>query len=216
MRCLLVALLTTPLLLTGCTSQKNLIAQQAQTIDSLYVAERALRAELYALQDSVRYYDDIDSGLYYRNERTLNDRINKLDYLLTTKQDSLCALDLMETLLVADLFKPASAELSDDGLDQLAALAIHLDSTYARHRFRIEGHADNSPVGGRMLEKYPSNWELSAARATAVVRFFIEELNFDATRFEVAAHGDTRPAAPNTTANGRRQNRRIRILVMPL
>ena len=47
-------------------------------------------------------------------------------------------------LLVNELFKPSSAELSDQGLDKLAALATHLDSTYTRHRFRIEGHADKA------------------------------------------------------------------------
>jgi chemotaxis protein MotB len=213
---LLVALLLTPVLLTGCANQKNLVAQQARTIDSLYVAERAMRAELYALQDSIQYYDDIDSGLYYRQERALNDRINKLEYLLTVRRDTLCLPEPVETLLVDDLFKPASAELSEAGLDTLAALATHLDSTYARHRFRVEGHADNTPVGGQLLEKYPSNWELSAARAAAVVRFFTDELNFDAARFEVVAFGDARPAAPNNTARGRRQNRRIQIQVLPL
>ncbi len=216
MRYLFAAFLTLPLFLTGCAAQKNLIAQQAQTIDSLYVVDRAMRAEIYALQDSIRYYDDIDSGLYYRKERALNDRINKLDYLLTTQRDSVCTLDAIETILVDDLFKPASAELSEDGFDKLAALATHLDSTYTQHRFRIEGHADNTPVGGSLLEKYPSNWELSAARAAAVVRFFTDELNFASSRFEVAAYGATLPAATNSTTNGRRQNRRIRILALPM
>ncbi len=215
MRSTLLILLAVPVLLTGCASQKRIIDQQAQTIDSLYVAERVLRAELYALQDSIRFYDDIDSGLYYRNERALKDRINKLDYLLATKRDTLCTLEPITTLLVEDLFKPAGVELSTEGLDQLAALATHLDSTYTRHRFRVEGHADNTPLGGQLLEKYPSNWELSAARAAAVVRFFTDDLNFDPARFDVAAYGDTRPAAPNTTARGRRQNRRIEILALP-
>ena len=216
MRCLLFILLATPLLLTGCTGQKQLIAEQAATIDSLYTVERTMRAELYALQDSIRYFDDIDSGLYYRNERALNDRINKLDYLLSARRDTLCALDPVETLLVDDLFQPATADLTDEGRDKLAVLATHFDSTYTRHRFRIEGHADNTPVRGQLLERYPSNWELSAARAAAIVRFFTDDLNFDATRFEVAAFGDARPAAANNTASGRRQNRRVRILVQPL
>ena len=101
------------------------------------------------------------------------------------------------------------------GFDRLAALATHLDSTYTRHRFRVEGHADNTPLGGQLLEKYPSNWELSAARAAAVVRFFTDDLNLDPTRFDVAAYGDTRPTAPNNTSRGRRQNRRIEILALP-
>lgn len=215
MRILFAFLLTTPLLLAGCAAQKQLIAEQARAIDSLYVIERTMRAELYALQDSVLFYDEIDSGLYFRKQRALEDRINRLDYLLAIRQDTLCALQPVETLLVDDLFEPGSVALTEGGHDALAALAAHLDTTYARHRFRVEGHSDNVPLSPRLQERYPSNWELSAARAAAVVRFFTEDLNFDAARFEVAALGASHPAASNTTTRGRRQNRRIEILVLP-
>jgi chemotaxis protein MotB len=215
MRVLFVFLVTTPLLLAGCANQKQLIAEQARAIDSLYVIERTIRTELYALQDSVLFYDEIDSGLYFRKQRALEDRINRLDYLLAVRQDTLCALQPVETLLVDDLFEPGGVTLTEGGHDALAALATHLDTTYTRHRFRVEGHSDNVPLSSRLQERYPSNWELSAARAAAVVRFFTEDLNFDAARFEVAALGASRPAASNTTARGRRQNRRIEILVLP-
>ncbi len=215
MRILILFLLTVPVLLAGCAGQKPLIAEQARTIDSLYVIERTMRAELYALQDSILFFDDIDSGLYHREQRARDDRINRLEYLLTARQDTLCALQPVETLLVDDLFEPASVALTDGGLETLAALATHLDTTYARHRFRVEGYADNTPLGGRLREHYPSNWELSAARAASVVRRLIDEHAFDAARFEVAAFGASRPAAPNNTTRGRRQNRRIRILVLP-
>ena len=215
MRILLLFVLTAPVLLAGCTGQKTLVAEQARTIDSLYVVERTMRAELYALQDSIIFYDDIDSGYYFREQRSRDDRINRLEYLLTTKRDTLCALQPVETLLVDDLFKSASVELSEGGLETLAALAAHLDTTYARRRFRIEGHADNTPLGRQLLEKYPSNWEFSAARAAAVTRHLIDEHDFDAKQLEVAAFGASRPAAPNNTARGRRQNRRIRIVVLP-
>ena len=215
MRILILFLLTVPVLLAGCTGQKLLIAEQTRTIDSLYVIERAMRTELYALQDSILFFDDIDSGLYHRQQRARDDRINHLEYLLAARRDTLCALQPVETLLVDDLFEPASAVLSGGGLETLAALAAHLDTTYARHRFRVEGHADNTPLRGQLQEQYPSNWELSAARAAAVARHFIDQHAFDAARVEVAAFGASRPAAPNNTARGRRQNRRIRILVLP-
>ena len=215
MRILLLPVLTLAVLLAGCTGQKQLVAEQARTIDSLYVIERTIRAELYTLQDSILFFDDIDSGLYFREQRARDDRINRLEYLLTTQRDTLCALEPVETLLVDDLFEPASVTLSERGLETLAALAAHFDTTYARRHFRVEGHADNTPLGGQLLEKYPSNWELSAARAAAVARHLIDEHAFDATRLEVTAFGASRPAAPNNTSRGRRQNRRIRILVLP-
>lgn len=215
LRCLLAVLLTAPLLLAGCAGQKALVEQQARTIDSLFVVERTMRAELYALQDSILYYDDIDSGYYYRQDRARLDRINRLEYLLTARRDTLCSFDAFETLGVDELFEPASALLSDAGKDRLATLAAVLDSTFAGYRFRIEGHADSTPLGGAFKEQFPSNWELSAARAAAVVRFYTEDLGFDAARFEVAAFGAARPVASNSTARGRRQNRRISIVALP-
>ena len=215
MRIRFVFLLTVPTLLAGCASQKSLIAEHARAIDSLYVVERTMRAELYALQDSILFYDEIDSGLYFRKQRARDDRINHLEYLLAARRDTVCTLQPVETLLVDDLFESASAVLSGGGLETLAALAAHLDTTYARHRFRVEGHADNTPLRGQLQEQYPSNWELSAARAASVVRHLLDEHAFDAARFEVAAFGASRPAAPSNTARGRRQNRRIRILVLP-
>lgn len=214
MRCIPLILFLVPALLTGCTAQKRMIAEQAQTIDSLYVLERNMRQELYALQDSILFYDEIDSGLYYRQQRALEDRINRLEYLLVSRQDSLCAPEIIETLQVDDLFESSSAVLSEAGMEILDTLAVHLDTTYTRHRFRVEGHSDSVPLGATLLEKYPSNWELSAARAAAVVRYLTETAGFAPSQFEVAAFGDARPIASNNTARGRRSNRRIRILVL--
>lgn len=207
-------LLLVPLLLTGCLGQKELLEEQSRALDSLYVVERGLLAELYALQDTLHYYDDIDSGLYYRKQRALEDRINKLDYLLTVRRDELCVEEVIDTLLVDDLFEPASATLTDAGQEHLARLAERLDADFAdRRHIRVEGHSDSVPPGPRLQEQYPSNWELSASRATSVVRHLIEAHGMDPTRMEAVSFGDTRPVAPNTTAEGRRQNRRIRVLV---
>ncbi|MFQ5570179.1 MAG: flagellar motor protein MotB [Rhodothermales bacterium] len=215
MRSTLFLLGIAPLLLTGCFGQKKLITRQAQMLDSLYVAERTMRAELYALQDSIRFYDDIDSGLYFRNQRVLNDRINRLEYLLAAQRDEYCAPVPIDTLLVDDLFEPASALLTERGTEALATLAEEIESRYAGRRLRVEGHSDNVPLGSKLQEHYPTNWELSAARAAAVVRHLVAEHNLDPTRFEVVAFGDVRPVAPNTTNRGRRLNRRIGILVLP-
>lgn len=214
-RLLCLLLLAAPLV-AGCGSQKTIVTEQRVLIDSLYTAERALRVELYALQDSIRFYDEIDSGYYYRRQRQLEDHINRLEFLVAARADTLCAPDPVATLLSDELFEPASATLSDDGKTRLADLAALLDTTYAQHHFRIEGHADNVPLGASLQKQYPSNWELSAARAAAVVRYLAEAHALDPARFEVAALGSTRPVAPNATAEGRRRNRRIRIFATPL
>ncbi len=73
----------------------------------------------------------------------------------------------------------------------------------------IEGHTDNTPVrSGR----FPSNWELSAARATAVLRMFIQ-CGYDPKKLSAAGCGPYRPIAPNTTPEGRAKNRRIELII---
>lgn len=76
---------------------------------------------------------------------------------------------------------------------------------------RIEGHSDPIPLGPSLRDRYPSNWELSAARASAVARALIDEYELSPGRVEVVAYGDAQPIATNDTAEGRKQNRRVRI-----
>ncbi len=79
------------------------------------------------------------------------------------------------------------------------------------NQVRIEGHTDNLPI---RTAGYPSNWELSTARATNVVRYFIEGLAYEPNRLSAAGYGEYRPIAPNDTAEGRQLNRRVDIVVL--
>ena len=72
----------------------------------------------------------------------------------------------------------------------------------------IDGHTDNTPISTRL---YPSNWELSVARATAVLRYFINRCGMDPSRFIVKGNADLRPIAPNDTPEQRSENRRVEI-----
>ena len=217
-RLLLLGCLLAPavLLLVGCSGPNPLIESQRQTIDSLYIADRAMRVELYALQDSIRFFDDIESGRYYRQQQALEDEINRLEYLVAVRRDSLCVVEhpTVETLQVDELFEPASATLTEAGMERLAELATLLNDSYLGRNVRIEGHSDSVPPGGSLQERYPTNWELTAARATAVVRYLTDEQGMEATRFEAVSYGPARPIASNNTATGRRQNRRINVIVL--
>jgi chemotaxis protein MotB len=101
------------------------------------------------------------------------------------------------------LFTPASAALSAEGLvllDQLAGVLRTLPYTLS-----VEGHTDNVPIHTR---QYPSNWELSAARAAMVTRQLIEQ-GVAAERVRAIGYGATRPRSDNLTADGRAKNRRV-------
>ncbi|MBV8436012.1 MAG: OmpA family protein [Silvibacterium sp.] len=82
----------------------------------------------------------------------------------------------------------------------------------APYDIRIEGHTDNIPIH---TSEFSSNWELSSGRATRMARLFIEHFHFEPRRLSAAGYGEYHPVAPNDTAEGRGQNRRVDIIVLP-
>ncbi len=204
---------------SGCIGQKALIARQQAELDSAYSAGASLRAEVRALheetralRDSLQFYDDIESGQYYRDRRLLTQQIDRLQYEIGLCLDGGRTVDV---LLVDELFEPASAQLTEGGRQRLEVLGDTLRGEYTGRTLRIEGHSDSTPISAGLSDRYPSNWELSADRAAAVVRFLVDAEGLPTGQIVLAAFGETRPVAKNDTAAGRRQNRRIRVAVMP-
>jgi chemotaxis protein MotB len=107
------------------------------------------------------------------------------------------------------LFPSGSAQLAPSALPILHQVATTLGDL--PNPVRVEGHTDNLPLRGR--RQFPSNWELSAARAASVVHLFTER-GLDPGRLAVVAYGEQRPAQPNTTLEGRNANRRVLIVVL--
>ena len=109
------------------------------------------------------------------------------------------------------LFDLGKADLRPDArrvLDALAGVLAELPNPV-----RVEGHTDDLPINN---ERFPSNWELSTARATTVVRYFIEHHGMDPRRFSAAGYGEYHPLVPNTSAANRQKNRRVDVVIMPL
>jgi chemotaxis protein MotB len=79
------------------------------------------------------------------------------------------------------------------------------------NQVRVEGHTDSVPAGGA---EFASNWELSSARATAVLRYLVDSDHLPGDRLYAAGYADTRPRADNATPAGRAQNRRAEIVVL--
>lgn len=108
------------------------------------------------------------------------------------------------------LFASGSAELSDEGKQAIRQVAQVLASIEGK-RFQVEGHTDNVPI---KTARYPSNWELAAARALTVVKAMIEA-GMAPERISGASFGEFKPTADNATDEGRAANRRIEIVVVP-
>ncbi len=200
--------------LSGCTSSSPpLRSVSTAAPDSLRAENARLRDQNRALRDSLEFQNDLESGQYYRDLRTLEDRLNRLTYEVRLLRDG----GLTVTVLSTDsLFESGGATLSADGTDRLRALARQLQSTYPDRTVRVEGHADDRALSDAMQEHFPSNWELSSARATAVVRQLLELTDLDRSQFVAAGYGAAHPRASNDTARGRHRNRRVRVAVLPL
>ena len=106
------------------------------------------------------------------------------------------------------LFASGSATIGREGRQALHAVADALRNVQER-TIRVEGHTDNVPTAGGA---FPTNWELSSARALAVVRY-LQEAGLDPTRLAAAGYGEFQPVASNDTPEGRSQNRRIEIVL---
>lgn len=209
LRWLLCAALAS-LMLTGCAHLQNTAPDKE--LESLRAENERLRARNETLSDSLQFYDDVATGRIYRQLRVLNDQIDRMEYELITRREG----GITVAVLSADeLFASATATLESNQSERLAELATRLEEIYPDRPIRIEGHADDVPITGELAEQYPSNWELSAARAAAVARHFIDEHEISADRFTVVGLGSTQPRASNDTAQGRRLNRRVRIAVLP-
>lgn len=116
---------------------------------------------------------------------------------------------LVVSIREAGTFGVGSAELSDSARSVLGEVADALADV--DHPVRIEGHTDDVPI---KTAKYKSNWELSTARATNVVSFFVEERGLPPSRFSAAGYGEFRPRAENTTGANRAANRRVDIVIL--
>ena len=121
---------------------------------------------------------------------------------------------LKVTLVDKILFDTGKVEIAKRGKEVLLQLADTLRENKDQN-IVVEGHTDDVPIGLGLIEKYPTNWELSAVRAVGVVRFLQEKGWLEPERLTATGYSYYKPVATNDTAAGRRQNRRIEIILVP-
>jgi len=120
---------------------------------------------------------------------------------------------LTVSLVEAILFDSGKADVKKEGLDALQKVADVLKSAKDQDII-VAGHTDNVPIKGRLTKTYPTNWELSAARAIAVVKI-LEADGVDPKLLAALGFSEFRPVADNDTPEGRTKNRRMEIILMP-
>ncbi|MBI3552034.1 MAG: OmpA family protein [Elusimicrobia bacterium] len=181
---------------------KSQIVDLQSRLSSAQSEKRSLETAKQAELDKVKKnYEDLTAGL--KSE-------------IAAGQVTITQLKGKLTVNMVDkiLFDSGMADVKTDGKKVLDKVGSVL-SNVADKDIRIEGHTDNKPITAALQSKYPSNWELSTARATAVARYIEDTAKIDGKKLIAAGYGEFRPIASNETTEGRAQNRRIEIVLVP-
>jgi chemotaxis protein MotB len=148
-------------------------------------------------------------GTYNELEAKMKEEIAKGDVFLSQSGGRI-KVDLVDKIL----FGEGDASITPKGENVLTRVGNILASV-ADKKIQVSGHTDDLNISERLVDRYPTNWELAAARATNVVRFLEEKANVPGRRLVAAAYGPWEPIAANKTASGRARNRRIEIVLTP-
>jgi chemotaxis protein MotB len=184
----------------GLEQQKTALERQSGDLRSEVVTLEKQRAQLEVQNRQTQaQYDSL--------ARNLNDEVQKGQIQLRQYKDML-TVEVAEQIF----FDSGKATLKDSGKAVLRKVGEALKG-YEDKIVRVVGHTDNVPIGKSMQAQFPSNWELSAARATTVVRF-LQSAGVPPERLSAAGRGEFSPIAPNDDAEGRRKNRRIEITLI--
>lgn len=110
-------------------------------------------------------------------------------------------------------FESGEATIKPEGYQILDQVVEYLQTAAGDKLIRVEGHADNMEIGPSLKSRYPTNWDLSKARAGGVVRYLLDKSGIDSARLSSVGYGDTRPIVSNATEAGRQRNRRVEVVL---
>ncbi len=192
--------------------QKELVAQLAKAKEALEAQSASAAAEAERQRKLAEQLEQEKTTLQAKS-REYESLAASLDKEIQAGQIKLSELQGKVTVRMGEkvLFPSGSATISGAGKETLKKIAAAFASVKGR-MIRVEGHTDNVPIHN---ERFPSNWELSAARAIAVVRE-LQAVGIDPRLLGAAGYGEFQPVAPNDTPAGRADNRRIEIsLALP-
>ena len=240
-RCLAGAAVGVALVLSGCVTQgtyEKLEAEKAQEIKALQSQRATLANDLDSLQQQKGLLEKDKAALerdqaalraqnealdrermkllemskqsqsqYEALARDLNQEVQKGQLQVRQYKDML-TVDVAEQLF----FDSGRATLKETGKEVLKKVADAIKS-YDDKAIRVVGHTDNVPISGALQKTYASNWELSVARATTVVRF-LQESGIEPERLVATGRAEYAPIAENDSSEGRQKNRRIEITLI--
>lgn len=156
-----------------------------------------------------------DKDAEAQKSQTYASLVDKMKNEISQGQVTISELQGKLTLNMLDavLFDSGQAQIKADGLAVLQKVVEILKSAQDKN-IRIEGHTDNAAIKTTLAKKYPTNWELSAARALNVTKY-LQQQGIDPSLLSSVAYGEYKPVASNDTPEGKAKNRRIEIVLVP-
>ena len=204
--------------LSACQDERLAIQDKAKMeLDATIAAQLELEASLQGMKTEYEACKKASEEARQYGEKLKQreaDLRGRLQKELTDKDVQISQLKGQLTVSVLDkiLFKSGRADILPAGLVVLEKVTKVLEQT--DDMIRVEGHTDNVPISDKLKEKYFSNWELSAARAASVVRYFQQgEHKIDPARMEAVGYAEYRPLAPNDSDANKQRNRRVEIVL---
>jgi len=140
-------------------------------------------------------------------EEKLKQEIDDKSVRLEMAEKGLAIIFLTEVL-----FDSGKTDIKQEAFSSLDKIAGVLKDNVEDRNIGIEGHADNEPI---KHSKWKSNWELSTSRATSVLHYLVDTKGINPKRVAAIGYGEYRPVASNDTNSGKRQNRRVEIVILP-
>jgi len=174
------------------------------------------RARATALQEELVRREEAEEAVRKEMQEAHDRLVAALRREIADKDVALDAANRRITVSIVDrvLFPSGQATLTAEGepiVDRIGAVLALLPDPHVV----VVGHTDNVPIGPALQSRFATNWELSTARATEVVRRMIERSAIAPDRLRATGRADTEPVASNDTEDGRRRNRRIEIILLP-
>ena len=184
---------------------KNINQQQQRNIKALKQELEKGRSVIQLQGQVIQLLDDTKKTI----ETSLKDQIAAQEIEVVEMDDKLKVIFVDKIL-----FDSGSVEITPGGKELLMVMAGSLRGNKEQN-IVVEGHTDDVPLGDALRERFPSNWELSTARAAAVANFFQQAAGIQPERLSARGYSYYRPVTSNETEAGRHQNRRIEIILGP-
>lgn len=220
------------LMLSGCVSAAK-YELKAKEVDSLAARKGELEEQLKKYNSEIEALKKEKAELAAKVEelspkaekaaqlekasQTYQDLIKKLEQEIEHGEIQITEMKNRLTMTMVDkiLFPSGSADIGKKGKEVLDKVITILKDVKDR-RIQVEGHTDNVPIVSSLKKRFPTNWELSTARATEVVRYLQEKGGIDPKLLSATGYSEYAPVASNDTEQGRQKNRRIEIVLLPL